>query len=183
MLIADALLQYYRDNGLPSDGGASDPSFVVTMGPLRLRLPNPPARRRAVRMHDINHLLTGYNTVFSEGEMTIAAFEVGAGCGRYLLVWLINLSMFGLGLLVQPRTVYAAFKRGRRSASIYRDPREGSAFDPLTITEARLQLRIDDVSAEQRSHDRLLFLGWAFVAVLLWLTPLLALLVVWWVVR
>jgi len=81
-LIRDALAHHYVAHGLPLDGGASNPWFNMRIGPLTLRLPNPPARRRAVVMHDINHLVTGYNTTFSEGEMAIAAFEVGAGCGR-----------------------------------------------------------------------------------------------------
>jgi hypothetical protein len=73
-LIRDALTDHYVRHGLPPDGGASSSWFNVHIGSFVLRLPNPPARRRAVVMHDINHIVTGYNTTFSEGEMAIAAF-------------------------------------------------------------------------------------------------------------
>jgi len=63
--------------------------------------------------------LTGYNTVFSDGEMLISGFELGSGCGSNWIAWLINLYMFALGLFVRPRALYWAFLRGRESLSVY----------------------------------------------------------------
>src|SRR2546423_4895268 len=127
-LIRDALVQHYVAHGLPLDGGASNAWFNVRIGPISVRLPNPPARRRAVVMHDINHLVTGYNTTFSEGEMSIAAFEVGAGCGHLAIVWFINLSLLALALVVRPRAAFAGFVRGRRSASVYSSDRNATTL-------------------------------------------------------
>lgn len=50
---------------------------------------------------------TGYNTTFSEGEVAIAAFEVGAGCGHVAIVWFLNLCAFAIGF-VSRRTRFAA---------------------------------------------------------------------------
>src|SRR5206468_2426615 len=104
-----ALTEYYREHGLPSDGGESARWFRVRLGRLTIPVPNPPARRRAVFYHDVNHLVTGYDTTFSQGEMEIAGFEVGVGCGRFWIAWFINLFMMGLGLVIAPRAVLRAF--------------------------------------------------------------------------
>ena len=82
-LLRDALAQHYVNHGLPADGGAHEPYWRLRAGPLAIPIPNPPARQRVLFYHDANHVLTGYNTVFTEGEMTIAAFELGNGCGPY----------------------------------------------------------------------------------------------------
>ena len=171
-LIRDALNDHYVKHGLPLDGGASNPWFNVHIGPLVLRLPNPPARRRAVVMHDINHIVTGYNTTFSEGEMAIAAFEVGAGCGRLAIVWFINLSMMALALVVHPRVAFAAFVRGRRSATIYASDRDATALTSMSVEHVRALLRVDATSAVPGFVDGFLFVLWASTAVVVFLAPL-----------
>ena len=75
-------------------------------------------------MHDINHIVTGYNTTFSEGEMSIAAFEVGAGCGRLAIVWFINLSLLALAVVVHPRVAFAGIRARPPDASIYSSDRD-----------------------------------------------------------
>jgi len=179
-LIRDALAHHYVAHGLPLDGGASNPWFNVRIGPLTLRLPNPPARRRAVVMHDINHLVTGYNTTFSEGEMAIAAFEVGAGCGRLAIVWFINLSMLALGLVVTPRAAFAAFVRGRRSASIYASDRDTTALTAMSVEHVRTILRVDSVEARATFADRALFVFWGVLGAVVLVAPLLIVVLALW---
>lgn len=94
--------------------------FRVQTGPVALRLPNPASRRRALFIHDVNHVLTGYDTDFSKGELAIASFDLGNGCGAYWMAWLINFIMFGMALLVRPRETFRAFVRGRGCASLYK---------------------------------------------------------------
>src|SRR5262245_48177473 len=133
--VREALAAHYSAHGLPVDGGAADRWFHVRLGRISIRLPNPPARRRAVFFHDVNHVVTGYNTVFSDGEMAIAAFEIGAGCGRFAVAWFFNLPMFALGLVATPHAVFRAFVRGRHSSSIYHDPLPSSVLAPQTVGE------------------------------------------------
>jgi hypothetical protein len=144
MIIGEALREYYTAHGLPADGGASDPFFHVRLGPLTIPVPNPPARRRAVFFHDVNHLLTGYNTVFSEGEVEIAGFEIGAGCGPYWIAWAINAPMFAIGLVINPAPTWRAFQRGRRSRSIYESRESREALVTRTVAELRERLRIGE---------------------------------------
>ena len=145
--IGDSLLAYYREHALPPDGGESLAWFRVRLGRLSLLIPNPPARRKAIFFHDVNHILTGYNTTFSEGEMDIAGFEIGAGCGRYVVAWVINAFMFGLGLLIRPRSVLRAFRRGRRSRSLYRDARDRATLRTTTLSQLRNELGLSHESS------------------------------------
>ena len=172
MLVRDALTDHYVKHGLPPDGGVSNPWFNVHIGSFVLRLPNPPARRRAVVMHDINHIVTGYNTTFSEGEMAIAAFEVGAGCGRLAIVWFINLSLLALAVFVHPRIAFAAFVRGRRSATIYAHDRDAVSLTSMSVEQVRSMLRVDSTSVEPRFTDAVLFVIWSIVAIVVFLAPL-----------
>lgn len=171
--VADALDRYYRTHGLPADGGASDAWFRVHIGTFSIPLPNPPARRRAVFFHDVNHLVTGYDTTFSGGEMQIGAFEVGAGCGRYLIAWLLNLDLLALGLVAKPRTVFTAFLRGRRSASLYRQGLDAATLGTFTVAEVRSRLRLDADRSPARLADRLVFAAWGLVAITVFVAPIL----------
>ena len=175
-LMSEALAHHYAAHGLPSDGGASNPWFVVRIGWLKVRLPNPPSRRRAVIWHDINHVVTGYNTTFSDGEMSIAAFEVGAGCGRVAIAWFLNLSLFALGLIVRPRDVFTAFVRGRHSGSIYHIGRDAASLAAMSVDDVRALLRVDPGGGRPRLRDRIAFAVTSAIAWLLWLVVPIAVL-------
>jgi hypothetical protein len=121
LTVGDALNHLYVKHQLPEDGGEREAWFHVKMGPVSIPLPNPPARQRAVFIHDVNHVLTGYNARLTDGEMSIAAFEVGAGCGRVWIAWFLNLTLMALGAIMRPRLVFRAFVRaGKREASMSR---------------------------------------------------------------
>lgn len=181
-MVGDALATYYVAHELPPDGGATDPVFHVRIGPFTVPLPNPPGRRRAVVFHDVNHLVTGYDTTFSDGEVVIAGFEVGAGCGPYWIVWSINLGMMALGILFRPRDVFAAFVRGRRSASIYRHGADPATLARMSVADVRTLLELDRQPALAGGADRVAFAAWGLVAAVVLVGPLLALLAGGWAV-
>ncbi len=172
MTVAEALAQHYVEHGLPPDGGESERWFRIRIGPLVLPLPNPPARRRAVFYHDVNHVLTGYNTVFSEGEMVIAGYELGSGCGPFLIAWMINLGAFALGLVFCPRPMFEAFLRGRRAASLYRYE-DTTLIREMTVTELSTILGIEHNTPRARLSDRLSFVIWSLAAVAFVVVPVL----------
>jgi hypothetical protein len=170
LTVGEAVARHYALHGLPPDGGASLAWFKVRIGPLVLPLPNPPARKRAVYFHDVNHVATGYNTVFSEGEMLIAAFELGCGCGAYLIAWVINLGLFAVAVFVRPRSLLGAFARGRRSRSIYEWP-EPSALPTTTVGELRTALAVPLDAPTPELADRVLFAAWVAAGLTMLLTP------------
>jgi hypothetical protein len=87
-----------------------------------LRIPIKPlyGYKKVVILHDVHHLLTGYDTNWT-GEMEVAAWELGSGgCGPYLLMWNNRLFAFVLGLLTAPLATLGAFRRGRTQRNLYR---------------------------------------------------------------
>lgn len=117
----EARLVYFRDNGLPDDGGYTKWIDVLWLGRLPLPIPNPPARRRALPYHDMSHVLSGYKADW-RGEFEESAYEVASGCGSAWLAWLINYQGFLGGLLLSPTRTRAAWLRGARSGSLYDRP-------------------------------------------------------------
>lgn len=114
----EAVKRYFEDNGFGADGGYSDAWVDFKLGTLPFPLPNSPARVKAVRFHDLNHVLTGYRTDFA-GECEISAWELGAGCRSFVAAWALNLGGLAGGVFLQPRTVWNAFVAGRRSRATY----------------------------------------------------------------
>ncbi len=141
-----ALAGYFADNGFGADGGYGDAWVDFSLGPLPFPFPNTEGRKRAVRFHDLHHLVTGYPTD-TVGELTISAWEIGAGCGDFYAAWVINLSGMGLGALVAPSRVFRAFVRGRGSRTFY-----GEVYEEV------LEERVADARAA-RVRDRAPTLG------------------------
>jgi hypothetical protein len=103
---------------------------------------------RAVRYHDLHHVLTGYDTN-AIGEFEIAAWELGAGCKGFVAAWQLNLGGLFAGLLSAPRRTVRAFFRGRRSESLY-----GRPFEELLdreVGELRREMRVDERSSSGSS--------------------------------
>ncbi len=153
-----ARARYFEANGFGDDGGYSKAWVVVTrLGPIPLGFPNSAARVRAVRFHDLHHLVTGYSTDLL-GEAEIGAWEVASGCAGFLVAWVLNLLAMAYGVFLGPRRVFAAFVRGRRSRNLYRAP-----FDDALLARRLGDVVTElgtDVSPTPTAGDRLRFAGW-----------------------
>jgi hypothetical protein len=133
LTLRDALARYFEANGFGSDGGYADKWVVFKLGPLPLPFPNTEGRVRAVRYHDLHHILTGYSTEFI-GEFEISAWEIGSGCRDFFAAWHLNLGgLFG-GVVFAPRRTFAAFVRGRHTDNFY--GREYAPLLELSVEEA-----------------------------------------------
>lgn len=173
--LREARARYFRDNGFGEDGGYGDAWVDFKLGPIPMPFPNTPGRVRAVRYHDLHHVLTGYATD-TRGELEISAWEVGAGCGRFVTAWAINLSGMAAGLVSAPRRSFRAFVRGRHSRSLYAEP-----FEPLLderVDDARARVatapraRASDVAAFALANVVGVAVGLAFTALVLPLVPI-----------
>src|SRR5690349_22715918 len=81
---------YFQRNGFGADGGYGARWVTVRLGPLPFSFPNSAARVRAVRYHDLHHIVTGYRTNLV-GEAEIASFELASGCTRFPAAYHLNL--------------------------------------------------------------------------------------------
>lgn len=179
----EARAAYFRENKLGEDGGYSSKWVRVQLGPVPFVFPNWPARIRAVKLHDLHHILTGYRTT-NVGEFEISAWEIASGCKDYWAAWFLNLSGMGAGLYRCPRACLRAFVRGRRSDNLYgRDP---EPLLDLTVAEARTAMRVPDASDRASRADIARFALWTAAGCLFGLAwfvpPALLVALVWWVV-
>lgn len=120
--------RFFRQEGLPADGGYDDAWFDAAFGPVHYRIRNFEMRRDALFRHDIHHALTGYATDWS-GEVRINAWELGAGLGTQAWAWVIMLMGFFLGAVLAPGDTLRAFARGRRSRNLYAGPVPADVLD------------------------------------------------------
>jgi hypothetical protein len=155
---------YFARSGF--DESSYDDRWVhLQAGPVRFVIPNSAARVRAVRFHDLHHVLTGYDTSWT-GEGEIGAWEVASGCAHHLAAWYLNLTAMAIGLAIAPRAVFQAFVRGRRTRNLYRES-FGDALLAEKVGDARMRLGLDEPRREApRAREVLAFGLWAVMAFL-----------------
>lgn len=153
---------YFAANGFVA-GGYDDAWVKLHAGPIPIYFPNSPARVRAVRLHDLHHVLTGYDTTWT-GEGEIAAWEIASSCADHYAAWLLNLEAMAVGLAIAPGATYDAFIRGRHSRNLYRTPFDDSLLQP-TVGAMRRQLGLGATAPAGDAADRFAFFLWSGVAV------------------
>jgi hypothetical protein len=137
--VRSARAEYFARAGFPADGGYGDAWVKVKiLGRFVPAFPNVAARVRAVRLHDLHHIATGYDTSWT-GEAEIAAWELASGCRAYVAAWVLDLASIPLGLVIAPRRLLRAWRRGRRSRNLYAGEFEEALLD-RTVGELRAEL-------------------------------------------
>jgi hypothetical protein len=152
MTMADARARYYEVNGFGADGGDSLTWVPITALGLTFYIPNTEGRRRAVRIHDLHHIVTGYQTSF-RGESEIAAWELASGCWRWPAALALNLAALGIGALIAPRRMVRAWARGRRTSNFYGERAGIDHLLPRPVEELRAELGLDGPPPPARARD------------------------------
>ena len=101
-------------------------------------LPLGPKLRSYLIVHDVQHLLTGFDTSY-RGEAQLALWELASGgCRRSLFFWLDRITFVAIGLALCPAALPAAWRRGRRARNLY-----GASVAQLLATPfEQLQARV-----------------------------------------
>jgi hypothetical protein len=188
LTLRDARTQYFAVNNF-GWGGYDDKWVKVEYGLLRFYFPNTKGRAKVVKYHDLHHILTEYGTSLS-GETEIGAWEVATGCTRSLAAWLLNLSGFAWGLVINPKGVYKAFLRGRQSANLYHLPFNDELLSSR-VGDLRQQLNLEEPFRAASLADKIAFLLWSLVSIVtllfiigIVLAPFILILICsWWFVR
>jgi hypothetical protein len=147
MTVREARDLYFERNGF-SEAGYSDRWVRLRAGPVPLGFPNTRARVRAVRLHDLHHVATGYDTTW-RGEAEIGAWELAAGCGHHLPAWVLNRGAVAVGLFIAPVRTLLAWRRGRRSRTLYAAEFDPSLLD-MTVGELRRRLGLHGQQSSPR---------------------------------
>lgn len=154
MTMHEARRVYFDANGFGETGGYDDAWVDFKLGPVPMPFPNTKGRLRAIRYHDLHHVLTGYDTDIV-GEFEISSWEIAAGCKGFGAAWALNLGGMAGGLVRAPRRVFAAFVRGRRQRTTY-----GENLDDLlglAVGEARARFTPEVGTPKATFIDVLLF--------------------------
>jgi hypothetical protein len=138
--LRETLQRHLAENGFPADGGLSERWGVVRVGPIPLCIPNTKGRRRATPIHDLNHVLSGYGHD-AIGEAEISAFELGGGCKKFLVAWMLDWGALLLGI-TRPKRLFAAFVRGRRTGNLY--GKDAEALLDMPLVQVRADLGFDN---------------------------------------
>lgn len=177
--VEEALRRHYATSGLPPDGGHTGSHWtMLRVAGLGLRLRNFGWRRRALPIHDLHHLVTGYPCTVA-GELQIAAWEFAAGRFPHPMATLFCLPLVVIGAVGAPRRSFAAFVRGRRSRTLY------SGMDRVDLRSmplAELRERLLPAHAPRPTlGDRVAWTGLALCSSALVVSPPLVLsLIAWW---
>jgi hypothetical protein len=169
MTMLDARRRYFDDNGF--DDSYGERWVKLKAGPIPLYFPNAEGRRRAVKLHDLHHIVTGYQTTWT-GESEIGAWEIASGCGHFTWAWGLNLSALAIGLFVAPGAAFRAFVRGRHTANLYHHGEFRDAILGRSVGELRRDLRLDQPAPTARAADVVAFGGWSLAALALQFAPL-----------
>ncbi len=137
--LREGLARYLGENGFSQSTYTERWASLPLPFGLHMKIPSPPSRGNALRMHDLHHVLTGYGTDLA-GEAEISAWEVRGGLrGTGLYVGTIISSALLQGFVSAPvRTVQA----GRRAQ------KQRTLFNRRTEYEALLDRKIGDVRIE-----------------------------------
>ena len=140
----DLLMQEARDLHLAANGFSigdyEAKTFTIGIFGLALKFPNTEARKRAVPLHDLHHVLTGYGTNWI-GEAEIGAWELRAGCNSFV-TYFLNGSGAVIGLFLAPRRLWRAFQAAKGQRTLYSDPTPYERLLHMTVGELRMRLGI-----------------------------------------
>lgn len=166
MTLREARAAYFARTGF-DDTTYVEAWVKLPVGPFHFYMPNFAARKEAVKVHDLNHIVGGYGTDW-RGEFEISAFEIGMGTGRYWFGWFLDVGGLAAGLLKSPTTTLNAFARGRRAkSSVYHhvDKWDDRVLDG-TVGALREALQLEDAPVATAAEKRAAY-GWAAVGVTL----------------
>jgi hypothetical protein len=160
----NARAEYYRVNGFGDDGGDSLEWVPLKIWRFTIKIPNTQARRKALKIHDLHHVVTGYETNL-RGESEIAAWELASGCRRMPAAFVLNMFALAIGAVIAPRRVLRAWARGRVTKNLYTHDTV-DALLPLEVSTVRASLGLDAPVPAPRGVEIATFAPAALVALL-----------------
>ena len=135
--VREARDRYLAQNGFSMDTGTAPTVTVDVPFGRQMTFPNTRSRQKAVPLHDLHHVATGYGTDLI-GEAEIGAWELVGGCNT-LTLYGLNGSAFLFGMFLAPRRVLRALRRARGQRTLYPDlaPYDDLVGHPRPPTQRR----------------------------------------------
>ena len=164
--VQQALQVFYDKHNYGDEGGVNKKYFWLKVYGFSIPLPNLESRRKNVYLHDINHVVMGYDTSW-EGESGISAWEIASGGWKDVyVIWLMVLWATGLGMLCYPKSTLKSFRRGLTMANALTCKISKSEMLAMSVIDLRSCL-------SNRPKSRKSAFTWMTLSSLIFLLPLL----------
>lgn len=139
LLLEKARDRFFAANGFRMENYTAS-TFTIRILGLSFKFPNTKTRKRAVPLHDLHHVLTGFGTDWV-GEAEIGAWELRAGCNSFI-TYFLNGSGVLIGIFLSPGRVWRAFRGAKGQRTLYRDPLAYESLLQMSVSELRARLGI-----------------------------------------
>ena len=141
--VREARDAYLVENGFTTEEYTKDTfSLAFLRGKMKLTFPNPPSRKRAIALHDLHHVATGYGADLT-GEGEIGVWELMGGCDALSVYFLNGVAALG-GCMISPRRMLRAYRDARAARALYRQDPKLDELLSLTLGELRGRLGIPE---------------------------------------
>jgi len=152
MRVRDARDAYLAENGFTTESYDAPTTTGSILG-VPIRVPNPPAHRRAIRLHDLHHVATGFGTDHA-GEAEISAWQMRrgfGGAGAYVSAIVLGNTL--LGLVLAPRRTLDVLRGERGRGSLFDMRQDYDQLLDRTVGELREMLGIPEHGLATRPRD------------------------------
>lgn len=116
--VREALAAYHAENGF-TEASYTEPWTPVSFFGLHFAIPNTKSHQRALRLHDLHHVATGYGTdLVGEGE--ISALELRhdlPSAGIYVALLVVGIA--ATGMVLSPRRMVRAFRQAKGTRCLW----------------------------------------------------------------
>lgn len=159
---------FYRKSGFGDVIGSRSLTVPVYTGCMLVPLPNIEARRRYLKYHDLHHLIGNYS-VGRIGEGEVSAWELGTGSAFVSpLLGVMNLIALSTGLVLEPKRMWQAFRRGCSSRNLYSPVRRaavdaGNWSNVAALRQDVLEVRRSRVPLPVRAAEFAFYAGAAMI--------------------
>ena len=117
MTIQRLLEDFYKENGLPENGGDDQNTFHIKILGLNFKLPNPKFRKDVIHIHDIEHVLNDYDVSW-KGEGFISGWEISTGLWKQFPIGLLSIWAMVYSFWISPKSVFKGFIKGINNIGI-----------------------------------------------------------------
>lgn len=168
MTVFEAINEFYNRNNFGEDGGVSKKWIWFKFGFISIPLPNLESRSQNIYLHDINHIVSGYEANW-KGEAAIAGWEIASGgWGKAYFPWLLTIWALGIGVICYPKTTFQAFQKGLLMKNALTSKLSKQEMFGVSVDELKTKFQRPNTEIISRN-----FIFWAFLGVFAWIFPFL----------
>lgn len=139
--VIELLGEFYKEKNF-TDDAQSAKWIHVKMGSLKIPFPNFKQRREVIQLHDLTHILTGYDTPW-KGEGETAAWELASGfSSKYWIGYVYAPITFSIGLIISPIRTLRAFRKGLGKNNVYKLPNSLSKILEMKVSDLKKTLDV-----------------------------------------